>query len=536
MWPALLSKKQMVVAGVISLIARRLAIPEDHPEVEVQRTCETLMSAYLATEPWKPSNATDAWSRLLEEVVGTACVPGTIAATAARAFALAAWWSKQELVEEPVYPSWATIQRPEGPWTKRLFEGAAVKFVRSLLRSHDVVQVELKPEVAAARIRHLRRTTEALGFVQNLVAPVLVKGRFGLRDGVVVRRETGVHKDTRCVWFEPVGCDHSRGTLIYLHGGGFLIGSAVTNGEMVARIADAVKLPTLLVEYRKSPEAQFPEALIDALRAVRYVILMQEKMMKPSSPRRPRIVLGGDSAGGTLAFATLLALRRVDVFPKCVFLLSPLVDLDATYSSKSYPDDILPAGLDDESDLDEGDSKPTIRDFYGRMPSKKKGFTAWRDASLLSPKAASRRELARIAETPLCVHVGGKELLCDSICTWADKAKAAGATVDLTVFPDEVHAFHAFGFAPAWDHAKTDLRNFVNKHLDDDDDVPLTSSSSDGVFDDDDNEDEDVLQPEQRPEKRRPSPIQAIATKVRSFADDIRSLKGRKIIFFTTRP
>jgi len=533
-----LSAKKVVVGVMSALLARRLTEEpgRDAPEAEVLRTCESLMSAYV--EDWNATkNGTEAWSWLLEEVVGAALVPGTIAAAAARALGEstgAAWMSTASWFEPPkrkerTFPEWATIVGTTGPRfaPRRWAEDCAVRFVRGLLTTHDVTGSELRKDEIKARVRHLRRTTEALGFCQNLVAPVFIRGKLGQRGGVKRREKITIRSsqtETRCVWFEPVGCDRKRGTLVYMHGGGFLIGSANCNGEMVARIAEAVGLRTLLVEYRKSPESQFPGALIDALHAVRHVLLLLDQE-SDSSKRRPKLVLGGDSAGGTLAFATLLALKRIDVTPRCVLLISPLVDLDF-HSDEQDHDDLLPRRPapgpasasserreqppskptnegEDVSSLEEqlgeeekkeplssaalsskNNNKHSIRELYSPRASTASSsnsimaslfplsstFAAWRYAALLSPKAVSKRELAKIADTPLCVHVGGRELLCDSICQWADKAKSAGATVDLTVFKDEVHAFHAFGFSPAWEHAKNDLRDFVARHLDDDTD------------------------------------------------------------------
>ncbi|KAH8095095.1 carboxylic ester hydrolase [Aureococcus anophagefferens] len=118
----------------------------------------------------------------------------------------------------------------------------------------------LSPEARAARVARLRAATDFLGGAHNLIAPVFLKGRLGLDGGVAATRldVDGAPDDAYYAWFEPTGTPRLNGTLVYLHGGGFIIGSKATNGEMVARIAAACGVRTLFVAYRKLPEAPFP--------------------------------------------------------------------------------------------------------------------------------------------------------------------------------------------------------------------------------------------------------------------------------------
>lgn len=362
----------------------------------------------------------------LQSLVGLAFVPPTIAASAIRAATAPSATS----FPRRDWPPYATVVPASSRWVGKLAESLVVRFVRQLLIDHDFLT---KEHTRMRRIRQLRRTTEALGRMHNLVAPVFVRGRFGLPGGVRVRRGAKGH-----YWFEPkTDNDH---VLIYLHGGGFVIGSHGTNGEMVARIAAACNLRTLLVEYRRSPEARFPDALVDALNGVRAVLATG---VDPG-----RVLLGGDSAGGTLVIATLLTLKKIGVRPKAAVLLSPFVDLDdKQYDSENDDFDIVPS-------LD-AVAKRRLRDlyFHTSMPRRPRG--------LVSPASASRKQLASLRGIPILVHVGGREILRDSICAWANKAVKAGADIQLTVFDDEIHAFAAFGFAPAWPEAQRDLAVFV---------------------------------------------------------------------------
>jgi len=85
---------------------------------------------------------------------------------------------------------------------------------------------------------------------------------------------------------------------------------------------------------------------------------------------------------------------------------------------------------------------------------------------LVSPRAASRRRLRALRETPILVHAGGSETLLDTILDFCDEASAAGADIRARVFEREVHAFAAFGFSPSWPDAAADIREFCDRALD----------------------------------------------------------------------
>jgi monoterpene epsilon-lactone hydrolase len=126
-------------------------------------------------------------------------------------------------------------------------------------------------------------------------------------------------------WLLPFGASHDRAVL-YLHGGGYTMGSCNTHRALGARISIASKTPLLLIEYRLAPECPFPAALEDSRNAFRWLI-------GEGIPSR-RIAIAGDSAGGSLAVAATVALRDAnDPLPVAVVCLSPWTDLTVSGDS-----------------------------------------------------------------------------------------------------------------------------------------------------------------------------------------------------------
>ncbi|MEO9255892.1 MAG: alpha/beta hydrolase, partial [Tepidiformaceae bacterium] len=121
-------------------------------------------------------------------------------------------------------------------------------------------------------------------------------------------------------WVSASGADATR-VVMYLHGGGYVIGSLVSHRELVARIARAAGARGLSVDYRLAPEHPFPAAVDDAVAAYRWLLAQ--------GIRAANIVIAGDSAGGGLTVATLVALKELgEPLPAAGVCLSPWVDLE----------------------------------------------------------------------------------------------------------------------------------------------------------------------------------------------------------------
>jgi len=216
-------------------------------------------------------------------------------------------------------------------------------------------------------------------------------------------------------WLTPK--NHVDGKLLlYLHGGGYVIGGCDMHRQMVSHIARAARIRTLLPEYRLAPEHKFPAAIDDAVAIYRSLL---EMGMKPED-----IIFAGDSAGGGLTVATMLALRDAgDPLPAAAVLLSPF--LDVTGSGESVRTRV------DRDPWFHPDDLPPIADYYcephqHRFP-------------LVSPVFADVEGLS-----PALIQVGDDELLLSDSERLADHYIAAGIDVELQVWPEMWHVFQMF--------------------------------------------------------------------------------------------
>lgn len=216
-------------------------------------------------------------------------------------------------------------------------------------------------------------------------------------------------------WTAAPGASEER-TILYLHGGGYVIGSIKTHRSLVSRLSAASGARALSVEYRLAPEHPFPAAVEDATCAYRWLLA------QGADPAR--VVVAGDSAGGGLTLATLVALRDAgDPLPAAAVCLSPWVDLE---------------GLG-ESMTSKADADPMVqREGLLEMAAH---YLAGADPR--TPTAAPlHADLAGLP--PLLIHVGTAETLLDDSTRFAEKARAAGVDVELEPWDEMVHVWHAF--------------------------------------------------------------------------------------------
>jgi len=224
--------------------------------------------------------------------------------------------------------------------------------------------------------------------------------------------------------------------VLYLHGGGFSSGSARSHHDLAARIAVASHSPVFLLEYRRVPEHRFPAPVEDSLRAARW-------LRSAGYAADGGIVLGGDSAGGTLAMATLLALRDAgDVSPRAAVLLSPWLDLTASLPSYETHAKLDP--LHRRSVL-LAIAKAYLGDADPRHP--------W-----ASPVFADLRGLP-----PLLVQVGEREIIVDDSRELAARATASGVPVQLEVWPGMVHVFQQLAELPEAARAIEGIGAFIER-------------------------------------------------------------------------
>lgn len=205
---------------------------------------------------------------------------------------------------------------------------------------------------------------------------------------------------------------NDRGVL-YLHGGGYVLGSLDTHAELMGRIAASCRAPVLGVDYRLAPESPYPAAVEDAVASYERLV---EQGIKPES-----IVVAGDSAGGGLALALMLALKKAGKpLPAGAMLLSPWSDLTATGESiktRAEVDPMISPAL----------LQPMADTYIG------KGDAA---DPLISPLFG---DLAGLP--PLLIQVGDYEILLDDSTRLARAAEAAGVNVELEIFAGGFHVF-----------------------------------------------------------------------------------------------
>lgn len=234
-------------------------------------------------------------------------------------------------------------------------------------------------------------------------------------------------------WITAPGAAQDR-FVLYLHGGGYVIGSIKTHRDLMARVSRAAKARVLGLNYRLAPEHPFPAAVDDAVSGYRWLLAQGAK---PS-----RIAIAGDSAGGGLAAATLVAIRDAKLpAPAAAALLSPWVDLEGIGESMTTRVNV----------------DPVVRKegLLGMAQAYLQGQNA--RAPLAAPLYADLRGLP-----PLLIQVGDAETLLDDSKRLDARAKAAGVSTKLEVWPEMIHVWQLFAsFLPEGQQAIDVIGKFV---------------------------------------------------------------------------
>jgi epsilon-lactone hydrolase len=222
-----------------------------------------------------------------------------------------------------------------------------------------------------------------------------------------------------CEWVRAPGVRDDR-AIVYLHGGGFQIGSLASHRELMAQLSAASGARVLGVGYRLAPEHRFPAALEDALSAFEWV---QAGGLEPE-----HIAVAGDSAGGGLALSAMVALWQSGrALPAAAFLMSPWTDLTASGESQETRAAADP--INQRAML-----LALARNYLG------KGVDA--ADPRISPLFAPPEALAALP--PLLMQVGDREIVLSDSTALAAKVRAAGAQAEVQVWPGMVHVFQQF--------------------------------------------------------------------------------------------
>jgi epsilon-lactone hydrolase len=238
-------------------------------------------------------------------------------------------------------------------------------------------------------------------------------------------------------WIIPLKSNDKQ-IILYLHGGGYVTGSIETYRMLCGLLASHTGAKVLVLEYRLAPENPFPAALDDSLMVYRWLL---EQGYSPSN-----IIIAGDSAGGGLSMATVLALTdKNQPLPAAVVCLSPWADLllkNETHVTKAKAEAMLTTGVlrewalsyTSESNFSNPLVSPVYADFHG-FP-------------------------------PLLIQVGTDEILLGDSILLAEKAKADGVQVELKVWEGMWHVWHLLGdLVPESKLAFEEIRQFVHAQL-----------------------------------------------------------------------
>jgi len=211
----------------------------------------------------------------------------------------------------------------------------------------------------------------------------------------------------------PIGAAR-RGTILYFHGGSFMVGSPRTALGLTAELVARTGMSALSVDYRLAPEHPFPAGIEDCVRAYRALL--------DGGQRPSEIVLAGDSAGGGLAITTAISARMEGLpMPAAILVFSP--GLDATRSGESMT------------------TKEGVDPLFTRaaLVAIGENYSAGQDLTqaLLSPAISA--DLTGLP--PTLIQVGSNELLLDDSTRFAVRAAAAGVDVTLDVTGNAPHVF-----------------------------------------------------------------------------------------------
>ena len=216
-------------------------------------------------------------------------------------------------------------------------------------------------------------------------------------------------------WIRAPDADDPH-VLLYLHGGGYVMGSPNTHRALAGELSRAAQARVFLPDYRLAPEAPFPAAVDDAVAAV---LWLYGQGVSPAC-----LAVAGDSAGAGLTAATLIALRdRQLPLPRAAVCISPWSDLNcsnASYQTRAAADPMITTN---DITLMAGAY------LHGADPN----------SPLASP---NRGDLTGLP--PMLIHVGRDEVLLDDAIVLHEAARSAGVASTLEIWDDMIHVWHAF--------------------------------------------------------------------------------------------
>ena len=287
---------------------------------------------------------------------------------------------------------------------------AVTTLVRRAVRGPLRPGWDRRTEIAQGVMRAVLMRSKRRGIVWMRAAQAALPANVPLADQVEFRTEA--FGGVPCGWCAPRGRRPER-VIVYFHGGGFVIGSVAGYRDLLSRLALGADARVLAVDYRLAPEHPFPAQLEDCLGATRAFLATGVDVRSVS--------IAGDSAGGSLAVATLCALRDAGApLPAAAALICPWTEPFAAGGS-----------MDANAAFDFGDHEL---------------LAGWAQATIGGGDPADPRFTVANAKLaglpPLLVQVGSVEVLYDQVQRFVASARAAGVETALEVLPEMFHDVH----------------------------------------------------------------------------------------------
>ena len=286
----------------------------------------------------------------------------------------------------------------------------------------------------------MRQLSESAGKAESVEEQ---RTRFEMAQGLMTARPAGVTwNEVDAGGVPAIWADSEDGSMnhvvLYLHGGGYVIGSATGSQHFTGQLAKAVGCRVLSVDYRLAPEHPHPAAVEDSTATYRWLL--------DQGYGTESLAIAGASAGGGLTISTLLKLRDDGVaLPTAGVAISPWVDMEII-----------------------GESMVTRKDVD--ILISKERLTDWAEAFLVGQDTRDPLAAPLYGNfdciPPLLVQVGDEETLLDDSTRMAEVASLAGVDVSLEVFPEMQHVFQLFvGNMPEADEALAKIAAWLRPRL-----------------------------------------------------------------------
>jgi acetyl esterase len=226
----------------------------------------------------------------------------------------------------------------------------------------------------------------------------------------------------RCYRGVGAGGTRLQPALVYIHGGGFVVGNLDSHDQVCRALANAIPGVVVAVDYRLAPEHKFPAAVDDAVAATRWIARHASSLGIDAT----RLAVGGDSAGGNLAAVVALTLRDAGGPALCLqLLIYPATDMRMDHPSHFRHAGQLPL------------LRTTAQWFIGHYLNGAEDVADWRASPLRAPSLEGL--------PPALVITAGFDPLCDEGEAYAQALSKAGGAARLERFEGQVHGFFTMG-------------------------------------------------------------------------------------------